>query len=227
VEAADNVVHAYDMNMGVPEVPLVTNSKDMTEIRRRSIHLKDTRPEIVVTGNNLAFNLRGGKRRRQSAQWANGKSPKRHRSDSEWSGRYPMVNDGIESNPTKAAASLMDAMAVAQASHSPDRMNCTSDSPPYSSERTVVPGLRHTSLHDVLRYIINDSLKVGGRPESAIAQETDTGEEIEVMTRSPNGDEKTKIIQWSVDSQIPESILSEYPLPTNIAACACQVWIKV
>ena len=74
-------------------------------------------------------------------------------------------------------------------------------------EFTVTPSLRHTKVRDLLHITINDCLRNGGRPESAIAEDIDGGEIIEVKTRSANGDTRTKIIEWSVDPQVPETIL--------------------
>jgi CheY-like chemotaxis protein len=83
----------------------------------------------------------------------------------------------------------------------------TSSSPLFASEHSTVPGLRHTDLREVIRYIINDALKVGGRPDSAIAEETDYGEKIEVRSRSSSGQANTKNIEWMVASEVPETIL--------------------
>ena len=76
-------------------------------------------------------------------------------------------------------------------------------------ESIVTPGLRHTEVRELLHLIINESLRVGGRPESAIAEDTDGGEIIEVTNRTSNGDPCTKLIEWSVDPQVPETIFGE------------------
>lgn len=76
-------------------------------------------------------------------------------------------------------------------------------------ESATTPGLRHTQVRDLLHLVINESLRVGGRPESAIAEDTDGGEAIEVTTRGANGDPCTKIIEWSVDPQVPETIFGK------------------
>jgi len=55
--------------------------------------------------------------------------------------------------------------------------------------------------------VINDALRVGGRPDSAISEPTDLGEKIEVRSRSSNGDVSQKLIEWIVDADVPESFL--------------------
>ena len=80
----------------------------------------------------------------------------------------------------------------------------------------VTPGLRHTQVRDLLHLIVNESLRVGGRPESAIAEDTVGGEIIEVRTRGSNGEPCTRIIEWSVDPQVPDTIFGELLLPIDV-----------
>ena len=93
------------------------------------------------------------------------------------------------------------------------------NSPLFASEKSVVPGLRHTNLREVLQYVINDALKIGGRPESAVAQETDLGEIIEVQTKSPSGQAIIKHIEWQVDPDVPDTILSKFSVIVILGSC--------
>ncbi|KAG9716582.1 hypothetical protein KCU75_g23413, partial [Aureobasidium melanogenum] len=70
-----------------------------------------------------------------------------------------------------------------------------------------------------LQYVVNEGLKVGGRPESAIAQETYLGEIIEVCTRSAKGEPRTKLIEWSVDTAVPETILADEKDLAKLISC--------
>jgi len=216
VEAADNVVHAYDMNMGVPDAAQDSVDEESGEFSQHSTKPKPRSPEIVVTGNNIPINhLRGSKRRRNSTS-SIGMPSKHHAPDGTWAaqakakeqGRKAIDTSTITHPPSINQPALNTGYFTADAAASAGPGDAPS-SPTFASETHVVPGLRHTNLRDVLQYIVNDSLKVGGRPESAIAQETDGGEVIEVRTRSGSGVENIKIIEWSVDSSVPESILSE------------------
>jgi hypothetical protein len=196
------------MNMGVPDTPVAPFDEDTKPDFVKPV---DKRPNIVVTGNNISINLRNGKRRRESGQWSAGLPTKHHVTDAEWSLRNAPVNPILASQSTRTLVEAMTGTLNSSIESPATKMAFTgvSNTPPYQSERTVAPGLRHTSLHDVLRYIINDSLKVGGRPESAIAEETDYGEVIEVRSRLPNEEERVKIVEWKVDPHVPESILGE------------------
>ena len=76
------------------------------------------------------------------------------------------------------------------------------------TESAVVapPGFRHTQIRDLIHMVVNESLRVGGRPDSAVAEDTDGGEIIEVRSRSSKGDASAKIIEWSVDPLVPETL---------------------
>lgn len=207
VEAADNVVHAYDMNMGVPESPESVPEDDKMH------NCPETQPEIVVSGNHMSLGLQGygSKRRRDSNPWDSEKTTKVHITETQWTARakvdhHPVNGSRHHAQPSDQASTVSSdsftSVAVAHASR-----RTPPATPNFASESTVVPGLRHTSIRDVIHYVINDSLKLGGRPESAIARETDGGEIIEVCMKDFSGAQRVKMIEWSVDSSIPDSIL--------------------
>ena len=79
-----------------------------------------------------------------------------------------------------------------------------------TEEPVATPGLRHTRIRELLHLVINESLRVGGRPDSAVAEDTDGGEIIEVRTRGPDGELQIKMIEWSVDARIPEMIFGRF-----------------
>jgi len=202
VEAADNVVHAYDMNMGLP---VLSRSAGDDDLLSESPKEKEKRPEILVTGNNLLFNGRGQKRRRDSIASSNPSASKLAATEANVSKRRRnSLADVVEVDFAHVQASGHDLEITARARLDPE---ATAEYSRFSHEHVVCPGLRHTNLRDVLQYVVNDSLRVGGRPDSAIAQEIDGGESIEVRMRSSSGEEKVKIIEWSVDPAVPETIM--------------------
>jgi hypothetical protein len=201
------MVHAYDMNMGVPDTPHSPHEPE-SEL---SGYTQEKRPEILVTGSNLPIHqYRGTKRRREAMHWTSG-AHKRRRSRcslSEEPVSRPASRNTTSLPKSASAFGPLDHKLV----HSADPQQCDSDSsnsPLFASERSVVPGLRHTNLREVLQYVINDALKIGGRPDSAVARETEFGEIIEIQTRSPNGQTCYKDIEWLVDADVPETMLSE------------------
>ena len=67
----------------------------------------------------------------------------------------------------------------------------------------VTPAVRPVVIRDLIRTVVNESLRFSGRPDSAVTTLTAEGEQIEVRARSLNGDASTKIIEWSVDPSVP------------------------
>lgn len=219
MEAADNVVHAYDMNMGVPDKPHST-CEDEDALPGTE---QDKRPDIVVTGSNITLShLRSNRRKRRDTCWSSGKPSKVPATEPIRTLRnWPSADsDHAPSEVNDLAAPFVPAPFSSQSGLHAASIELfrasTPSSPSFQSQHTVAPGLRHTNLRDVLQYVINDSLKVGGRPESAIANETNGGEVIEVSTQSPSGGEKVKVIEWSVDASVPKTMLSKIDLMADI-----------
>lgn len=217
VEAADNVVHAYDLNMQVPDTPLDPNDDESTDAMS-TLSPKGRRPNSLKESNSVFF--RPGKRQRTSESFeANSAPAAKHRilkspRSSPRRGDSPhraLVETAVELGNDLARGIELVSDAVREA------QRCTSGTvePDLALEMSevdsavITPGLRHTKIRELLHLIINESLRVGGRPDSAIAQDTEGGEVIEVQTKGANGDPRTKIIEWSVDPQIPETILGE------------------
>jgi signal transduction histidine kinase/AmiR/NasT family two-component response regulator len=194
-----NQVHAYDMGMGVPEAPISPPDEEGNPIGGQLTQRRERRPEIVVTGENVPINFKGLKRRRESTSESRASS-KQRRLDSPPDGpsapaelsplRCPLIMEQMHDRPTAP-------------------MSPTTAHLEQSEQVSIPPGLRHTNLRDLLQFLINDLLKVGGRPESAIALETEGGEDIEVRVRTPSGEEKVKLIKWVVDRSVPDTILIE------------------
>ena len=206
VEAADNVVHAYDLNMQVPDTPNPPNDDDSTDGTSTVSHSGRT-PNINIEGKSIFFQR--SKRQRTSDSGNSGPVTKHRHVQSqsstprrEVSPNTASLRRAVEEDNAIIAAGMEDFTNLTPAFIEPEIALDLSE-----PEYTVTPSLRHTKIRDLLHMTINDSLRNGGRPESAIAEDIDGGEIIEVKTRSSSGHVRTKIIQWSVDSQVPEVIL--------------------
>ncbi|KAH5366417.1 hypothetical protein HBI44_077020 [Parastagonospora nodorum] len=226
VEAADNVVHAYDMNMGVPETPLSPLDKTPDQW---NTFWREMRPDLMISGNSMArAPFRGMKRRRDDWTDCSNKTrvarPARQRIRESFSEEPPMRN--ASSCPPNTG--FKDVSRMEQScSHNTSSNHCDSRaSPMFASEHSKVPGLRHANLREVLQYVINDALKVGGRPESAVAEATDAGERIEVRTRSSNGESHTKWIEWTVSPDVPDTILIDERDLAKMVSCLALNAIK-
>jgi signal transduction histidine kinase/CheY-like chemotaxis protein len=205
VEAADNVVHAYDMDMSVPDGPVELLQDDSIDSSASLDAYSEKRPGILVAGSDLPI-ARPNKRRREDhasrsmdVQGSN-KMPKLMRSASTCQcaeSKRSSVSEGVQHN-------------VVAVSDLPDGQKQNESLPTLSiahtSSRTIAPGVRHSDLRELIQHIIDESLKVGGRPDSAIAVETAQGAEIEVRVRKSDGTVGTKIIEWSVDDNVPDTL---------------------
>ncbi|KAL5117175.1 hypothetical protein ACEQ8H_004863 [Pleosporales sp. CAS-2024a] len=227
VEAADNVVHAYDMNMGVPETP--TSPLDKTPDQWNTFW-REARPDHMISGNSMArAACQGVKRTRDDGPWGDGPNktrvarPVRQRIRESFSEEPPTHTKSGGLCPPSGSVSEMNQSC----SHKTSAGHCDSITCPiFASEHAKVPGLRHTNLREVLQYVINDALKVGGRPESAVAEITETGERIEVRTCTSSGEAHTKWIEWSVSADVPDTILIDERDLAKMVSCLALNAIK-
>lgn len=212
------MVHAYDLNMQVPDTPVQPVDEETAEVQSATSTF-ERRPNILIEGNNIPINP-NKRRRSASFDWMYAPATKHRAVESTFStpGRevsplteilrsvLPEAREApstfVRSHPTSVAAGSVT-----------DRNSSVLDvddhTVPGDSDHIPTPGLRHTKLRELLHLLINESLRVGGRPDSAIAEDTERGELIEVRSRSSKGDASTKMIEWSVDSSVPELISGE------------------
>lgn len=206
------------MNMGVPETPLTPLDKDTLDL---GISLREGRPNIPVTGNTIPIDhYRGTKRKREEVGVWNGQV-RVSRSARIRRARHSLSEEPPKSGLANKSDTTFDVVEKT-CSHGVLATHCDSDvtaSPMFASEHSTAPGLRHTNLREVLQYVINDALKVGGRPDSAVGEETDLGEKIEVRTRGPNGQTNTKMVEWMVSPEVPETILIDEKDLAKMISC--------
>lgn len=220
VEAADNVVHAYDLNMQIPDTPVGANEDDNMDLQSTT-SADGRRPSLLVEGNSFFF--RHNKRQRTGSTEWDPAPPAKHRvvqstnssPHRRVSPHAASVRNAVEESDSITRGVHEGLTPVQKGKVSGRQSTAMIDSDAlegYEPEAVVTPGLRHTKVRDLLRLIVNESLRVGGRPDSAIAEDTDGGEIIEVRTRNSNGGESSsKIIDWSVDPLVPETIFGISP----------------
>lgn len=207
VEAADNVVHAYDMNMGVPESPTSALDKKTVE----TILLQHEPSKLHPS--SCHHEPHGTKRKRGDLAW----NPRRGFVQAQNTAQHGRHTTAFEEPPAQRPKSdafsdediAMETL-TATCSHDACEVPCNGDTstyPLFKSEHSVAPGLRHTVIREVIQYVIDEALKVGGRPDSAIAEKTPLGERIEVLKKGPGGQVDRKILEWMVTEDVPDSIL--------------------
>ncbi|KAI9724391.1 MAG: hypothetical protein M1812_000459 [Candelaria pacifica] len=228
VEAADNVVHAYDLNMEVPDTPNPPIDDDSTATEPTASMI-EKRPNILIEGNNIPIKPTVGKRRRASpTDWDFGSAIKHRHIDSTVSSPGREVSP-LSKCPERAVEDDTELTSAPRGIGRSEQVGVTSQPALPSTggflgtvldpERIPAPGLRHTQLRQLLHNLVNESLRVGGRPDSAVAIDTELGEIIEVRSRSSKGDANTKVIEWSVDASVPESMLVDERDLTKLVSC--------
>ena len=220
VEAADNVVHAYDMDMSIPDAPPHLSFDELDSASPYSAYPPDRRPEIFVAGSNLPLSR---KRRREDGS-------SRHTSDASTSKfrKFDGVRSAWSKHP-EPSQELKDGLQEAEEVQSQAYPGATPADAPIaedadfaamsSAKRMVAPGLRHTNMREVIQYVINEGLKLGGRPDSALTREKEHGEVIEVRSRGSDGSAKTKMIEWSVDPNMPHTLFTDEKDLSKLISC--------
>lgn len=223
VDAADNVVHAYDLNMEIPETPLKDSYIDMMDDPLPLTGMGE-QPKSVSGIGNLPVNPY--KRRRSiSMDWTYASRSKRlshpKASKGDLSPRSEVKNavkesDKIVYSPTTGRLEEVVVNAVAQRpSLAARRM-----APRMMEGNNLIPSsLRHTKIRDLLHLVINESLHVGRRPDSITSERTPLGERIDVHARASNGDNCIKAIEWSVDASVPDTVLVDERDLAKLISC--------
>ena len=236
VEAADNVVHAADLNMQVPDTPVHQTDEDTVEVQS-STSGPEKRPNILIEGNNIPINP-NKRRRSASFEWSYAPAAKHRAITSgvstpgrEISPRTEVLRPAHESRdvtPAKPRSHPSSVTAGGATDRNPSLSETDDPAGALDQEHIPTPGLRHTKLRELLHLLVNESLRVGGRPESAIAEDTERGEIIEVRSRSSKGDASTKMIEWSVHPSVPKIISGKLFLSFSLqVALMTRQWTNV
>ena len=223
VEAADNVVHAYDMDMSVPDAlpssRLLDDPESATSFGTNTI---ERRPEIIVAGSNLPLSRkrrRGDAFTRETSNASTNKFQRLEGARSAWSGASEPSQE-IKDGLLEAEEVQFHARPGATLAYAPTAEDAE---PPAVSvaaaNRMIAPGLRHTNMREIFQYVINEGLKMGGRPDSAMAQETSFGERIEVRSRGSDGSSKGKTIDWTLDPNLPTTMFIDEKDLSKLISC--------
>ena len=213
VEAADNVVHAYDLNMEVPGTPDQPRDDESLDVLGEIA----PRPAAVEKGRNSS--LKGIKRQRSDSIEQNFEHSAKHQALGSKSTPRRSVSPRTVSHRSIEMESGDETQSSLQ--------NCDTKSRPKTLqsniEITSSPGcalgdrlednevtselLPHTKVRKLFQSVTSECLRMGGRPDSAIAEDTEFGETIEVRNRNSNGEASVKNIEWYVDPAVPQEIM--------------------
>ncbi|KAI9851113.1 MAG: hypothetical protein M1838_004448 [Thelocarpon superellum] len=217
VEAADNVVQAYDLNMEVPSTP-TASMDDAEPVDRLPLGppVGHTRRRASSTSRTSPARFNPNKRRRSGSEDWTFTPEAKHRM-LERSADGPRDSRLVRSVSPMTQVVEVEDEADVRLPVTPSDAEYRSSIPDF--EIAVTPGLRRTNIRELLRYIINESLRVGGRPDSAIPVESEVGESMEIRSRNSKGEAKSILIEWSVDEAVPETVVVDERDLVKLISC--------
>ncbi|KAG0134816.1 hypothetical protein HOY82DRAFT_480893 [Tuber indicum] len=225
VDAADNMVHAYDLDMEVPSTPKMASQV--------LLDLPDESDSTLTPMQDNDFDLstprvmprQSSKRRRES--W----SPEdmmphkvRHRSQGldhdgdgdEILGPPLLLSRSRSLSPPSYTGSpaplLMPDDIQRRGSSGHSLLSAASPSPSgaclfFDAAGKIQLNSRPLKIRELLRQILHDTLRSGGRPDSTRSSETPEGERIIVSTIGPGEMNSTVEIELRVDESVPETLV--------------------
>ena len=210
VEAAENVAHAYDLDMGVPSIisPALTNNS-----------AEDTGPKITSHSSaNLRFTNEPsvpapqGTKRKYSGSSDSTSHPR----------KTPILTRPLATYNERQRdlqSAVLESGGLVQGPDFPETP--TSDDAFFALQRESESalaaianggnGLQYSKIRELVDYIVNESLRIGGRPQSTIGTDTEHGRIIEAIYVLPDGESRTKTVECFIDSSVPEIILGARP----------------
>lgn len=212
VEAADNVVHAYDMNMQIPETPLNEHESPATATASTTTSYFDCKPARLIEGSDI--HIHSYKRRRSSpTPWQFGNATKARQLGSatrcDVSPRSGRSSIPLSMTPRTTSDDRIPLIFTPNNDDTPSDLTIATPSTKLSADSDTfpTPGLKQCRIRELIPTVIHDALRVGGRPDSAIGQVLDLGERIIVRSRSSNGHTSQKTIEWTLSPDVPETLL--------------------
>lgn len=186
---AENVVLAYSLNMSCGSTPKSTDP----ELDDQYVQLSNTDSVDPVQMNVQEMSTSPG--RNLAVIKSHSRAPSIPGLGTEAKTAVEETRDLVVQGQPEARAALIDEAQSVLASSSPPI-------------RTFFPpmALPHASIRPLIRFVIDKSLVVGGRPAISEKTPTELGEEL-ILQYGSNADRPlTKKISWSVAPDIPESI---------------------
>ena len=180
----------------------------------------ESRPHIMIQGGNIAINPR--KRQKHSpVSWSFGRTTKRR------DGRFSPQREVSPRSGIRNSKPVTPC-CIQHTTQPPSSPECSRPAPglyfppthsSVATEPSATPNLRQSRIRDLVPIVIHEALRVGGRPDSSIGQPTPLGERIEVRTRSSNGHSSYQIIEWSVQTDVPETLMVDERDLSKLVSC--------
>ncbi|KAG9240603.1 HHK17, histidine kinase-group VII protein [Calycina marina] len=191
VEAADNVVHAYDLNMQMPETPLtpVGSDTDMTAVQQAHMDF----------ANSLVSPVSRKHEREEDSSFHPGPPLKKFFTNTE-AQMFEKYNTGLQLIPTDIKFHAPTSEVEYE-----DVILGKDDALPSPS---TSPVKKRIVIRDFFKLLTADALR-SGHPIAEVHTETELGEKIEVKTVNDRGHEQSLIIHLNIDDEVPEAVVAD------------------
>ena len=217
VDAADNMVHAYDFNMEVPLTPSQVQGRDLPDVFGLAREDASRPFEFGAAEQDDDPDRRNAKRRRSSVN-SGRESPHKIPHIEAPDSPVPMV---VEPDCQTAAGSD-HSLEGGLAAKSDDYFSLSAPSSTpfpgtpglyYDAVGKVVLNSRPLKLRELLHEAVHESLRTGGRPDFTKITETPHGERVIVeVAEAGNIEDERKLVEIEVivDETLPESMISKF-----------------
>ncbi|KAL7273220.1 hypothetical protein RUND412_003938 [Rhizina undulata] len=214
VDAADNMVHAYDFDMEVPSTPSPT----------REIFLDRSEDSYFTTTpapceHDLVHRV--SKRRRDSGSSDEDPPNKIPHIDHDFlrssSEPYPLLSRGVNDMPRSNSTPPITRPPQEESLRRLESiypLNSVFAPQPYGTMTLICDAAgkvqlnsKPVKLRELLHQVVHESLRSGGRPESIQSEDTVDGEWIKVEGTGPNGDLRSVEIEIVVDEGVSDTLI--------------------
>ncbi|KAM3074414.1 hypothetical protein ACMFMG_002779 [Clarireedia jacksonii] len=215
VEAADNVVHAYDLNMQMPEAPPTPEDNDgkksfSSSIWESSIPRETRLPALPPQSSSTIMKKRS---RSEDLDFCPGPPLKRKISLAEQDCEAPRCS--IDSTVISANFSDPGMNELSTFTRITSGIQVMSGAITYNSKASPIispasigSANQRLVTREFMRNLVNDALKTD-RPMSEHRTMTENGEIIEIKTQGLRGESRDRTIHLVIEPDVPEAILTE------------------
>ncbi|KAF7906313.1 hypothetical protein EAF00_000592 [Botryotinia globosa] len=209
IEAADNVVHAYDLNMQMPDVPLTPEDDGTKSFAPMQNYSPPTDGQLREAFSSPNLKKRN---RSENLELNLGSPPKRTFTlpEGEISQHLLDVDSAIVSTACSSPEMPIRSTTTtnSEIEMKSNEFPFDSNPSPLTSPASMTPGHQRVVTREFMRNLISDSLKTD-YPASEHHTATEFGEIIELKTQGSRGEIQECSIELVIQPDVPEAILTE------------------
>ncbi|KAI9655669.1 MAG: hypothetical protein M1831_004821 [Alyxoria varia] len=229
VEAAENVAHAYDLNLDIPPTshphqPPVTTA---TATSHPSPSMLSSTASLNTVHDLLAGSSHGTKRKFSESSFESYHRPRKlpvlSKPLATYNDRRSDLMSAVEESEGLIEGPNLTGGTSSEAFYQACQEQSTSA---FDAMNSPGNGMQYIKIHDFMAYIVGESLKVGGRPETTSSKDTARGRVLQAIYRHASGRVQTKDVEWTIDATVPDTILVHEKNYAKLISCVFQNALK-